>query len=262
MTLDYGTHLSLFVVFDKKAGWIRLADSAAGELELYDICQLQHHGDSFKPSRSRISMEGSHMSAKWIPPIHCELPRPDDPHVTTPVYLLTCGKQTHIVPSPLRCSSIQPPLCVLAWKWTPISIAARTCEPTTNSEHPFPFLQVIAFSGGSGVEVLEISLSFLAKGKQKAVEPIRAEEDLGGDVGLLCLGGHWDASDHRFLLSPQNVARSTSTSSGMSMDSVESAVLKDKLKKEEGVYGWYRKGVEDWRVFWLGGSAEDDSDDT
>ena len=34
--INYGPQLSLFVVFDKKAGWIRIADSAVGEIELPD----------------------------------------------------------------------------------------------------------------------------------------------------------------------------------------------------------------------------------
>lgn len=38
-TTNYGTQLSIFVVFEKekKAGWIRLADSAVGEMEMFDV---------------------------------------------------------------------------------------------------------------------------------------------------------------------------------------------------------------------------------
>ncbi|GAW04436.1 hypothetical protein LENED_006225 [Lentinula edodes] len=36
MTVTYGTQLSIFVIFDKKSGWIRLADSAVGEVDLHD----------------------------------------------------------------------------------------------------------------------------------------------------------------------------------------------------------------------------------
>ena len=32
----YPTQLSLFVIFEKKAGLIRIADSAVGEVELYE----------------------------------------------------------------------------------------------------------------------------------------------------------------------------------------------------------------------------------
>ncbi|KAJ6560203.1 hypothetical protein B0H19DRAFT_1234524, partial [Mycena capillaripes] len=38
-TTHYGTQLSIFVVFEKekKAGWIRIADSAVGEMEMFDV---------------------------------------------------------------------------------------------------------------------------------------------------------------------------------------------------------------------------------
>lgn len=263
ITLDYGTHLSLFVVFDKKAGWIRLADSAVGELELYDVGNghFQPHRDSVRP-RSKISMEGTHhVAAKWISPTHCELPLPNEPVLTTGVYFLTFGRQTHIVLSPLRCSSSHPPLYVLAWHSAPLSISTRVCHSPADDRPSSPFLQVIAFGGEDGIEVQEISLSFLGTGKRKASldEPVRAKEDFGGDVGFLFSGGHWDASNHKFHLPPQAMARSSSTLSGMSVGSVESSDLIDKLKREEGIYGWYRKGVEDWRVFWVGGSSADDS---
>jgi hypothetical protein len=271
ITLDYGTHLCLFVVFDKKAGWIRLADSAVGELELYDVGNSHplRHRDSAKSSRSKMSVEGTHhhhhnhVVAKWIPPIHCELPLSNEPGVTSKVYLLTWGRQTHIVHSPLRCSSSHPPLHALLWHSAPTTISVRLCQPFLD-EHSSPFLQIVAFGGENGLEVQEISLSFLGKGKRKAdlEESVRAEEDFGGDIGSLYSGGHWDASDPRFHLSPQALGRSSSTSSGMSFDSLESSDLIEKLKREEGIYGWYRKGLEDWRVFWVGGSGDDDLDDS
>jgi hypothetical protein len=30
------------------------------------------------------------------------------------------------------------------------------------------------------------------------------------------------------------------------------------MKREEGVYAWWKKGVGDYRVFWVGGSADHD----
>jgi len=266
ITLDYGTHLSLFVVFDKKAGWIRLADAAVGELELHDFGngQLQRHGDSIK-HRSRVSLEGSHAAAKWIPPVCCELSLPDTPGVTSKVYILTRGKQTHIVRSPLRCSS-PPPLYVVAWNSAPISISARICEPFHEDLSPPPFLQLIGFCGENGLEVQEIPLSSLGKDKRQMFveEPIRAEEDFGGESGFLCAGGHWDTSDHKLHFPPQAMARSSSTSSAVSdysFLSVESTELLERLQREEGIYGWCRKGVADWRVFWVGGLGDDSSDD-
>jgi hypothetical protein len=127
-------------------------------------------------------------------------------------------------------------------------------------------MQLIAFGGENGLEVQEISLSFLGKGKARMEESVHVEEDFGGDSGYLCSGGHWDASDLRLHLPPQTIGRTSSTSSamsGFSVGSVESTVLMEKLKREEGIYGWYRKGVEDWRVFWVGGSeVDDDSEDS
>jgi hypothetical protein len=150
------------------------------------------------------------------------------------------------------------------WHAPPISISARIGQPFPDDQSSSPFLQIIAFGGENGLEVQEISLSFLGKGKRKASleEPIRAEEDFGGEVGFLYSGGHWDASDHKFHLPPQSLSRTSSTSSGISIGSVESTELIEQLKREEGIYGWYRKGVEDWRVFWAGGSGDDSSDDS
>jgi hypothetical protein len=43
----------------------------------------------------------------------------------------------------------------------------------------------------------------------------------------------------------------------MSFGSVDSEEMGEKMRREEGVYGWCRKGMADWRVFWVGGSFED-----
>jgi hypothetical protein len=275
-TLNYGTHLSLFVIFDKKAGWIRLADSAVGEIELYENGggQSHRHGDSLNPGlstgsilRSRMSLEAHHVP-RWAPPIRCELPSPNERDMTTSVYILTRGKQTHIVPCPLPTGpSSYPPLLVVAWQGVPTSISARICEPSSEDSYmPPPFLQLVAFDGEKGIEVQELSLSFLGKGKGKArlEEPIRAEEDLGGDSGFLCTGGHWDQSHHLFHRQSLNRSFSaTSTMSNKTFNSMESEDLLDKMNREAGIYGWYRKGVQDWRIFWAGGSLDgtDDGDD-
>ncbi|KAF5387603.1 hypothetical protein D9615_000730 [Tricholomella constricta] len=268
-TLNYGTHLSLFVVFDKKAGWIRLADSAVGEMELHDVGGAHSHRASDMPStgsllKSRMSLEAHHLS-RWIAPVRCTLPVPNKPGVTRDVHLITRGKHTHIVPCPLPvCPSSYPPLFATTWRSTPTSVSARVCQPSPDCGYSLPFLQIIAL-GENGVEVQEVSLSFLGKGKGKAQhiqEPLRAEEDLGGDSGFLCVGGHWDQSHH--LFHRQQLSRSYSTTSAISatsFTSMESEDLLDKMKKEEGVYAWCRKGLEDWRVFWIGGSLTDDAED-
>ncbi|KAG5648735.1 hypothetical protein DXG03_000082 [Asterophora parasitica] len=213
-TLNYGTHLSLFVVFEKKAGWIRLADSAVGEMELYIVGGSNTHRASDTSSTSSLR---------------------NKPGVARDVHLITRGKLTHILPSPLPVGvSSYPPLFVASWR----SMIAL-------SEH--------------GVEVQEVPLSFLSKGKGKgksrhSEDPLWAEEDFGGDVGFLCSGGHWDQSHH--LFHRQRLSRSystTSTISANSFTSMESGDVLDKMKKEEGVYAWRREGLEDWRVFWIGG---------
>jgi hypothetical protein len=120
-----------------------------------------------------------------------------------------------------------------------------------------PFLQLIAF-GEDGVEVQEISMSFLydnGKGKARAEDSVvRSQMDLGGDTGFLCCGGRWDRWDR--LFGPGALSRSQSDASCVSGISTETLASEDTnatKRLEEGVYGWCRKGAQDWRVFWLGG---------
>lgn len=271
------TNLSLFVAFDKKGGWIRIADSAAGELELCDTqggspssplsssASLPHTRDSLMVSpmrgKGRQTSEAYNASWRWVSPVHCELPIPGQfTDIRQKVYLFTRGRTTHVVPCPLPAdSSFQPPLHILTWRSTPQHIAVRVCEPSTPyGAHPVqPFLQVIGF-GENGVEVQETTLSFLSagkgKGKAMAVEAVRAEGEFGGETGFLCMGGHWDQT-HRLFNS--GLSRNLSTRSSLSMasfDTMASDELRIKLKGEEGVYGWVRKGAADWRVFWVGGT--------
>lgn len=51
--------------------------------------------------------------------------------------------------------------------------------------------------------------------------------------------------------------RTDSASSACSFDSVHTEEVVARLKAEAGVYGWLRKSVEDWRVFWVGGDARE-----
>ncbi|KNZ76436.1 hypothetical protein J132_10411 [Termitomyces sp. J132] len=191
-TVDYGTHLSLFVIFDKRASWIRIADSAVGELELYDV-----------------------------------------------------GGQHRAI-----------------WRSPPTSISARISMENDSS---LPFLQLIGLGGENGIEVQELSLSFLGNGKENVmcVElPRKAEEDLGGDSGFLCTGGHWDQSHH--LFHRQLLSRSITVMSALSANSfasMESQDILEKMNKEQGVYAWCRKGLEDWRVLWIGGPLTGDVED-
>ncbi|KAJ3998024.1 hypothetical protein F5050DRAFT_1806306 [Lentinula boryana] len=262
--MTYGTQLSLFVIFDKKSGWIRLADSAVGEVDLHDDNQSgvasREASSPTNHRKSRMMMDMSSFG-KWIPPALCELPLPASGASlqTTKVILLTRGRRTHILPSPLPSnSSLHIPLRVISWKNNPTDIIARIfegSEPDLDGYSTPVYLQIISL-GELGVEVQEISLpSLLTKGKSRARadDNLYAEQDTGGDAGFLCIGGHWDRQ-HTFA---SNLNRSYSTLSNNSTFSTDST----QLELEKGLYCWCRKGVEDFRVFWLGGSLTADYED-
>ena len=137
--LSYGTHLSLFVVYDKIAGCIRLADSYVDEVELSEDGGPQPPGllysrDTFSSTiragsvrqRSRSSFD------KWIVPVRCELPVPGHAGLTRPVYILTRGKQTHVVPCPLPTQTPAAlPLHAVFWKSHPKFVSPRV-KTTSN----------------------------------------------------------------------------------------------------------------------------------
>lgn len=148
-----------------------------------------------------------------------------------------------------------------------------------------PYLQLVSMCE-DGIEVQEIPLSFLSLGKGKgkatapSVESIWTEEDVGGSTGFLCHGGHWDAYSEyseygmegfggttpgfgpRFQAHlAGGVSRSLSTASDMSFNSLQTEDIALRLKQEQGIYGWCRRGVSDYRVFWVGGSLVQDLDD-
>jgi hypothetical protein len=257
-TLGYNIQLSLFVIFDKKAGLIRVADSAVGEVELAndgalspDVLRPRELSSSSGSRRSRLS--DIHGKGPWLLPTRLDLPATTSGRQSTlprTVYFLTRGKQTHILPSPLPATiSTVPPLLTLTWESQPSSITPRVCDPCENGASAL--LQLVAL-GEDGVEVLEISLSFLnrGKGKARAEVPVRASLDIS--AGFLCTGGHW----HRPNYSPQ-LTRSHSVASDISFGSLDTDELASKLQQEQGVYGWCQKDVRDWRIFWVGGSGED-----
>ena len=280
---QYPPQLSLFVVFEKKAGLIRLADSAVGEVELFDETAGNHAllsplgasisvGSLGKKPRASWDGRSFHKESKssWIAPIRIVVPGQSNAEWTSPsqsMYLITRGKHSHILPYPLPANlpSI-PPFRTFTWNSVPSHIATRICRPTTQTRQARvqdggddgssqSFLQVIAF-GEEGVEVQEVPLSGITvnvgKGKSKAEEPTRATVDIGGDTGFLCLGGHWDDDPAQ-----PHFNRSDSTASNDSvLEDIANSRPPSWLREREGIYGWVRKGAEDWRVFWVGGTGD------
>lgn len=274
LPLRFGTHLSLFVVFEKKAGVIRLADSTVEEVELGDDGNsptssgsgsgLLHPTSSFSSStpslrrqRARLSSEIRESASRWVSPTRIELPVAGysiDHGITEPVHILTQGKRTHIVPSPLPIkNSLYPPLHAVFWRSQPKHVSARVIVPETDSKADGAILQLISFSD-NGIEIHETGLGFMRKGKGRAVpeEEVHVEEDLG-EIGFLSCGGNWDRIDLAFNRNGQGMSVNTATSSTLSVDSTDSLEIMACLKREEGMYGWYRKDSEDWRIFWIGG---------
>lgn len=257
-TAQYSTQLCIFVVFEKKAVVIRIADSAVGEVELpndtlnTDPPQMRDLFSSPPTSirRSRLSDVFVPSKGSWTLPERMELP--SDHQLSSPraVYLLTRGKQTHVVPSPLPTNlSNTLPIFTVTWESQPSHVTPRICHsPKTGVAR---FLQLVAL-GENGVEVQEASLPFSSKGKGRAEEPICASADLG-DTGFLCTGGHWHRPGY-----PHQITRSTSVASdisGASFDSLETDEIISKMQTEQGIYGWCRKGQCDWKVFWAGGTG-------
>lgn len=265
--VTYSTQLSVFVIFDKKAGVIRIADSAVSEVEFpVDHAEMglnfrETLSSSNSSRRSRHSDTHGHTRQPWILPKHIELPALQTTgQATLPrtVYLLTRGKTTHVLPSPLPASIANTtPLLTLSWPTQPSDVSPRACFPPEGGGPPF--LQLVAL-GPDGIEVQEVSLSFLdnKKGKGRMEEPIRVSTDIG-DAGYLCLGGHWHRPGlAQRLTRTQSVASDYSATSFDSMDTDEIAA---KLEREQGLYGWCRRGVQDWRIFWVGGTGEDTGED-
>ncbi|KAF6761980.1 hypothetical protein DFP72DRAFT_877649 [Ephemerocybe angulata] len=263
--VSYGVHLCIFVVFDKKAG----------EFELRDDGGLSHPPmsarDSLSPggslsgrsARARLSFEIRESAAKWILPAQCEVPV-TDPHtnsiVQRPILFLTRGRRTHLVHSPLSTKlAAVPPLHVIHWRNTPKQVSARVCHPSRGSlasaRYPLnqaPFLQV-------GLEIYETSLSALwdgggsGKGKRKVVNYEFSTR--GGRSGRG--RGNWDQADELYS---KGLERMDSVS-GASFSTVETGDLFTLLKQEAGMYGWCQKGLEDYRIFWVGGTYDVASQD-
>ncbi|KIJ69866.1 hypothetical protein HYDPIDRAFT_77816 [Hydnomerulius pinastri MD-312] len=267
--LTYSAQMAIFVVFDKKAGVIRIADAAVTEVEMYDTDSL-NVGGSLGSRRSRTSIDFMALregKGLWVLPTLVELPAFQILNAgispAKSVYVLTRGKQTHIVPAPLP-ASIQttPPLYSVTWTSHPSSVTTRVCVPplsrSLKSAETSPFLQLVGM-GDDGIEVHEISLTMFSnrKGKGKAValaDPPHAQCFIG-ETGFLANGGHWHCLTS--VVAPPQLERTDSATSTGSSESVETDEVASRLRAEAGVYGWVRKDAEDWRVFWVGGDAKD-----
>ncbi|KAH9960520.1 hypothetical protein BC827DRAFT_1268217 [Russula dissimulans] len=164
----------------------------------------------------------------------------------------------------------------------PMSASASTISTTTFVSVTTPatatargvrVLQLTAFGGEDGLEIQETVLSSLFTASASAKErgpssrgasagagadepPIVSEVVDIGDTGFLCGGGHW----HRPYDAPLDLRRSYSTSSAVSFDSLPASEVMSRLESDQGIYGWQRKGLQDWRVFWVGGTGETDDE--
>ncbi|KAG2042096.1 hypothetical protein BDR03DRAFT_854684 [Suillus americanus] len=276
VNITYEAQTAIFVVFDKRAGIIRVADSAVTEVDMFEnggsVSNLSlvsgsgssvtlNAGGSLRSRQSRGSMDfaaGKEHKGAWVLPSKVDIPTIHIPCLGasySSVFVLTRGKITHIVAAPLPASiHATPPLYIVTWDFPPSSVTARMHLPVPGSsqELPEPSLQLIGM-GDEGVEAHEVPLSYLSgtyKGKGKALpEPPFAQNPLG-EAGFLTVGGHW----RRYIGAPQLERMNTamSTSSFVSTGTEE---LLSRMKAEEGVYGWWRKEWQDWRIFWLGGDT-------
>ncbi|KAI0032943.1 hypothetical protein K488DRAFT_78186 [Vararia minispora EC-137] len=266
--VQYGQQLSLFIVFEKKAGLIRLADSAVSEVEMFDdtgsVSSISEAGTSSTLSSPlRHNRRGRNSSdsfaflkdhkGHWALPATAEVPFEVAGQITQAVYCLTRGKKTHILTNPLPASiAYTSPLRALKWQSSPTSVTARVLRPDDRDRQPY--LQLVAASE-DGVEVQEFPTIALFDRKEKgrAEESLHSQTSFGGSTGLLCAGGHWDRPYDAPL------ARSYSTSSVSSYSSMDTEELIVRLQEEQGLYGWQRRGLDDYRIFWAGGTGHGDT---
>jgi hypothetical protein len=221
-------------------------------------------------------------------------PSEDVPALHESVYFLTRGKQTFMLSYPLP-ANLQStvPLLTVTWRSYPTYVSPRIIKVDDNNndggggggkeegtEAPLSslppaglsavgtgrggpshrykhMLQLMAF-GEDGLEVQEaplyplFSLSGRGSEKARAEEPVVSEVAIG-ECGFLCLGGHW----HRPFDSPLDLSRSYSMRSAASIDTMATEEVISRLESDQGIYGWQSKGLEDWRIFWIGGMGEE-----
>lgn len=269
--ITYGSQLSMFIIFERKAGLIRIADSSVGEMELWDDGG-RPPSPSSHPRRSLSTLAfGKDTKGQWLPLAHVEVPIPPPPPSTPDenalpaprlkvLVLLSRGRQTHILPSPLPIPLASfVPLKIIYWNMQPTQVTARVSfDPRIRQ----PRLQVVGF-GDMGIEVAEFSLDFIftnrqidalvgkGKGKGKSLlvstDPVvKARWDTPDTTGYLSNGGVW----HLLGLAQNGkpVFKDPPPTGGLDPTLVRGL--------SQGIYGWSKKGLEDYRVFWLGDAAE------
>lgn len=221
----------------------------------------------------------------WLPLIELAVPRMSAPlpdpvqsssrahkHKTPEtICFITRGRTTQVFPVPLPIQfdgphTITPPLSSFTWQYQPSIIKARLQLPAGQQsavvDPSVPVLQLIGF-GEHGLEIQEASLAFLkaallaeGKGKYKATPAddlpvVRAFADVGGAAGFLCLGGEWNKPARSSPLRTSSSLASFSSSPNGSSDNVNGTMGRAE-ESVEGMFGWAQKGVEDYRVFYLG----------
>jgi hypothetical protein len=314
--------LSLFVVFEKKVGLIRIVNSAVGEIAFFEEPVASPSRDSlaYSPSfttssslspgglaslsgrRSRTSVDGFGLAkdanrGAWTLPAKLDFPASVSSPSTASfgssaattlvdaldaetqpqsIYLVTRGKQTFTLRCPLPANMhATVPLLTFHWRAPPTYVVPRVIEveyggvgaaggagacdssSTAMAVAMAPrrchVLQLTAF-GEDGLEIQETFLSSLF-GKERArmtEDAVVSSEVVLGETGFLTRGGHW----HRPYDAPIDLSRSYSMRSGVSVDTMATEEVVTQLESSQGTYGWQRKGLEDWRVFWIGGAGE------
>jgi len=304
--------LSLFVVFEKKVGLIRIVNSAVGEVAFFEEPTPFTSRDSltcapsFSPSpsslapgglvslsgrRSRTSLDGFGLAkdsnrGAWTLPAKLDfsapISTPSTASVATPVdawdaetqpqslYFVTRGKQSFALRCPLPASMhATVPLVTFHWRSPPTYVVPRVIDvdygggsecsgatTTATAARRGRVLQLTAFSE-DGLEIQETLLSSLfgkERSRNVAEEAVVSSEVVLGETGFLSRGGHW----HRPYDAPLDLNRSYSVRSGVSVDTMATEEVVSRLELGQGTYGWQRKGLEDWRVFWIGGAGETD----
>ena len=327
--------LSLFVVFEKKVGIIRIVNSAVGEVAFFeDPTTLTARDSLTSPSsppsssstsapgglaaslpgrRSRTSLDGFGLAkdsnrGAWTLPAKLDLPNPDpnlSPSIETlvdgwdgaaaagpqprSIYLATRGKQSFALRCPLPANMhATVPLLTFHWRSPPSFVMPRVVDieygggggvsaggaggsdrlsvseysvssATLATPQRCRMLQLTAFNE-DGLEIQEIILSSLFRRERpRVVEegvPVVSSEVVLGETGFLTRGGHWD----RPYDSPVDLSRSYTVRSGASVNTMATEEVASRLESNQGTYGWQRRGLEDWRVFWIGGMGEADDD--